>query len=131
MSDAAEADLMGTERRWVQAHRDLNLAEIEDILDAGYKRIVGDRVINKEDLLASYRSGKRHWDLAEGSDYSIQVHGSFAIVVGTWRGIGVNHGNGSTTAPDSWPSMCDAPTAGSCTGTRRLSCRKQPSPLAG
>lgn len=82
---------METERRWVQAHRSMDAAEIEDILDESYKRIQSDgSVVSKAETVASYQSGKRHWETAEVSDYSVQVFKGFAVVVGTWYGVGVN-----------------------------------------
>ena len=85
--------VMQTERRWVQAHRLLNVTEIEDILDESYMRIEADgTVVGKADAVASYQSGERRWDTAEASDYTVQVFSNFAVVVGTWHGVGVNHG---------------------------------------
>lgn len=87
------AEIMATEQRWVQAHRDLNVADIEDILDEEYKRIqADDTVIGKSGVVASYRSGERHWTIAEGSDYAVRVIDDVALVTGTWRGVGINHG---------------------------------------
>jgi ketosteroid isomerase-like protein len=86
-------EVMETERRWVQAHRDLDVAVIAEILDEAYARIEKDGTISrKSDVVASYGSGERHWDVAEGSDYSVQVFDDTAVVVGIWRGVGVNHG---------------------------------------
>ncbi len=82
---------MTTERRWVQAHRDLNTADIEFLLDEDYKRVEGSKVVSKGNVVASYKSGHRRWEVAEGSDYSVQVFDGFAVVVGVWRGVGVNH----------------------------------------
>lgn len=90
MSDYEE--LMKTEKRWVEAHQTLNTLDIEDILDDGYKRIEGTAILGKAETLASYQSGQRHWDVAEGSDYTVNIHNEFATVVGLWRGVGVNHG---------------------------------------
>ena len=85
-------ELMETERRWVQAHRDLDLAVIGEILDEEYARIEKDgSTSRKSDVVASYSSGQRHWDVAEGSDYTVQVFDDTAVVVGIWRGVGVNH----------------------------------------
>lgn len=92
MTDADKNQVIRTEQRWVHAHRDLNVADIEDILDEDFRRIEEDRVVGKQEVVASYKSGQRQWELAEGTGYSVQVFGSFAVVVGTWRGRGVNHG---------------------------------------
>lgn len=92
VTDTPEQQIMMIERRWVQAHRDLKPAEIEFILDEDYGRIEGNKVVGKGEVVASYKSGQRHWDVAEGSDYSVQIFDNFAVVVGVWRGVGVNHG---------------------------------------
>lgn len=84
-------DILKTEKRWVEAHLTLNTQDIEDILDNDYKRIENDKIVTKAEVLASYKSGHRHWDVAEGRDYTVNIHGNFATVVGTWRGVGVNH----------------------------------------
>jgi ketosteroid isomerase-like protein len=87
------SEVLETERRWVQAHRDLDVAAIAKILDETYARIEKDGSISrKSDVVASYSSGERHWDVAEGSDYAVQVFEDTAVVVGIWRGVGVNHG---------------------------------------
>ncbi len=86
-------EVLETEARWVQAHHDLDVAAIEDILDDAYRRIEQDgAVIGKSEVVASYRSGERHWDVAEGSDYAVQVFDDVAVVAGIWRGVGVNQG---------------------------------------
>jgi len=85
-------EIIETEKRWVEAHQTLNIEDIEDILDIDYKRIENNNIVNKAEVLASYQSGQRYWDIAEGSDYTINLHDNFATVVGLWRGKGVNHG---------------------------------------
>ena len=97
VKDISEAkainEVMETEHRWVRAHRGLDVAVIAEILDEGYARIEKDGSISrKSDVVGSYSSGERHWDVAEGSDYTVQVFDNMAVVVGIWRGIGVNHG---------------------------------------
>ena len=79
------AEVMETERRWVQAHRDLDTAVIAEILDEDYVRILEEgTVLGKSEVVASYASGERHWDVAEGSDYSVHVFGddNTAVVIG-------------------------------------------------
>ena len=96
MSDqasSAAADVMATEARWVEAHRGPDPAAIAAILDDDYKRILPDNsVIGKREVIDSYASGQRHWEVAEGSDYTVQMLDNVAIVTGVWRGVGVNHG---------------------------------------
>jgi len=58
---------------WTQAHRDLDLKLIEDILSEGYQQIQDDgSSIGKSELLASNGSGNRQWDLAESWPAGIQ-----------------------------------------------------------
>ncbi len=86
-------EVVRVERRWVQAHRDLDLDAIEELLAEDYMQIRADgSVIGKAKALESYRSGKRHWDFANSDEYQITVHGDTAILVGRWRGRGENEG---------------------------------------
>ena len=90
---AAVADILEVERCWVQAHRDLDLATLEEILDDEYLQIRSDgSLMGKPEALESYRSGKRTWDLARSDDYRISIHGRTAILIGRWRGRGSNEG---------------------------------------
>lgn len=78
---------------WAQAHRDLDLKLIEDILSEGYQQIQDDgSSIGKSELLASYGSGNRQWNIAESSDHQVQFSGDLAILIGRWRGKGINTG---------------------------------------
>jgi ketosteroid isomerase-like protein len=87
------AEVTDVERRWVQAHRDLDIDVIDEIRAPDYLQIRADgTVIGKVEVLESYRSGKRHWDFAESDEYQIVVHGDTAILVGRWRGRGENDG---------------------------------------
>jgi ketosteroid isomerase-like protein len=86
------ADVMAAEKRWVQAHRDLNVADIEDILDDDYKIIQNGEVVGKQAVVDSYRSGKRRWAVADAGDYTVRVIDDVALVVGVWRGVGINCG---------------------------------------
>jgi ketosteroid isomerase-like protein len=89
----AMAEVMAVEARWVQAHRDLDAATIAEILDDDYKRIhENGSVIGKDDVVAYFQNGWRHWDVAEGSDYSVQVFDNVALVYATWHGVGTNGG---------------------------------------
>ncbi len=81
------------ERRWVQAHRDLDLEALEEMLDDDYVQIRADgSVIGKQEALESYRSGKRRWDHAESDQYHVTVIGNAAVLVGRWIGRGENEG---------------------------------------
>ncbi len=86
-------EVIEAERRWVQAHRDLDLDVLEDMMDEDYVQIRTDgSVIGKQEALESYRSGNRHWDHADSDQYRITVIGNAAILVGRWIGRGENDG---------------------------------------
>ncbi len=92
-NDRSVEEVIAAERRWVQAHRDLDLEALEDMLDEDYVQIRADgSVIGKQEALESYRSGKRRWDHAESDQYRVTVIGNSAILVGRWIGRGENDG---------------------------------------
>jgi ketosteroid isomerase-like protein len=88
-----EEQIRQVERAWVQAHRDLDLQAIESILDDEYSQLKADgTLIGKQDLLESYASGERYWEIAESNPIRIQIMGETALLFGRWRGKGVNSG---------------------------------------
>ena len=65
MSPRGGDEITQVERRWVQVHRDLDLATIDEILAEDYAQIRDDGVVvGKSETIQSYRSGKRRWDYA-------------------------------------------------------------------
>lgn len=91
--DSVIDEIIAVEKRWVQAHRKLDIDAIEEILAEDYMQIRSDgSVIDKEEALQSYHSGKRHWDFADSDEYRVVVHGETTILVGRWRGRGENNG---------------------------------------
>ncbi len=85
--------VIATELRWARAHRELDLDVIAGILSANYRGIrVDGSVIRRKELLDSYRSGERRWEIAESSEHDVQILGEVAILIGRWRGKGVNAG---------------------------------------
>ena len=86
-------EIIRVEQRWVQAHRDLDLPTLEEILAEDYVQIRADgEVIGKAEAMQSYRSGNRRWDLAQSDQHRLRVYGDVAILVGRWTGRGVNDG---------------------------------------
>ena len=86
-------EVLDTEHRWAEAHLEMNLDTIEEILSNDFRQIQQDgSFINKDQLLASYRSGERKWVVAESSDHTIQVFGDIAILQACWTGKGENAG---------------------------------------
>ena len=85
--------VIATELRWARAHRELDLDVIAEILSANYRGIrVDGSVIRRNELLDSYRSGERRGEIAESSEHDVQILGEVAILIGRWRGKGVNAG---------------------------------------
>jgi ketosteroid isomerase-like protein len=79
------------EERWVEAHRTLDLQAIEAILSEEYRQLQSDgTVIGKRELLASYRSGTRHWETARSDELEVFLQGEIAWVIGKWHGKGYN-----------------------------------------
>ncbi len=87
-------EVIETERRWVQAHRDLDIDVIEAILNEAYTQLQSDgSVKRKPETVASYASGHRHWDVAESDQYDVQIFGDVALLIGRWIGRGENSGD--------------------------------------
>ena len=87
------SEVITTELRWVRAHREMDLEVIAEILSDDYRQIRADgSVIPKDQLLDSYRSGERRWEIAESSEHDVKILGEVAILIGLWRGKGVNAG---------------------------------------
>ncbi len=86
-------EVIATERRWVQAHRHLDLDVIDEILSEDYTQIRSDgTVASKAETLASYASGTRRWDYAESDQYEVKVLDDVALLIGRWVGRGENAG---------------------------------------
>lgn len=87
------AEVMAVEKAWTRAHRDGDFAVIEQLMADEYTKINPDgSVINKTETLATYQPDQRHWDKAEGDDYTVRIYSDTAIVIGRWTAQGVNHG---------------------------------------
>ncbi len=88
-----EAEIISAEQAWVAAHRDLDLEPLENILSDQYRRVQSDGiVIGKEELLNSYRTGLRKWEIAESDQYEIRLLENVALLIGRWQGKGENQG---------------------------------------
>jgi len=86
-------EVIAAERRWVQAHRDLDLDVLAEMMAEDYVQIRPDgSVVGKQEALESYRSGNRRWDHADSDQYRVIIIESTAILVGRWIGRGENDG---------------------------------------
>lgn len=87
------AEIMAAEGAWVQAHLDLDLVTLDRIMADEYLAVGSNgELIDKQQTLASYGSGLRHWEVAEGSDYVVYVYDQTAVLIGRWKGVGTNSG---------------------------------------
>ncbi len=85
--------ILAVEKSWAAAHRDLDLDRIKSILSNQYRQVQADgRVIGKGELLASYRSDQRNWEIAESDQHEIRLLRNVALLIGRWRGKGENDG---------------------------------------
>ncbi|MEJ2412833.1 MAG: nuclear transport factor 2 family protein, partial [Anaerolineales bacterium] len=81
------------ELEWAKAHRDLDLVVIEEILSDDFQSLQPEgSKYGKAELLKSYGSGDRVWDIAESTHHHVQITGDLAVLVGRWRGKGINTG---------------------------------------
>ena len=87
------AEVLAVERDWVAAHRTLDFGVLSNILAENYRQIQPDgSVIGREELLDSYHSGVRKWEIAQADDYEVRLVGEVALLIGRWRAIGENSG---------------------------------------
>ena len=84
-------DVIQQDLNWAKAHIELDIDQIEMIMSDGYQQRQPDGSFkNKTEVLASYRSGNREWEIAESKDHHVRISGKLAIVIGRWHGKGVN-----------------------------------------
>lgn len=89
----ARGEVMAAEQAWVRAHLDLDLMVLDQIMADDYLAVGLDgELTDKAQTLASYSSGNRHWDVAEGDEYTVHLYDRTAVVYGRWRGAGINCG---------------------------------------
>jgi len=93
MGMGAEALVIQAEKRLAAAHLTLDMAVIADLLHDDYVIVQpGGRLETKQDVLASYASGERHWESADVERLDVKVYGEMARVVGVWKAKGTNAG---------------------------------------
>jgi ketosteroid isomerase-like protein len=83
--------VINAEQQLAAAHAALDLHQLEQLLHPDYLIIQpGGRTEDKEDVLASYRSGNRHWETARSDQLDVRLYGSTAVVIGRWTAAGQN-----------------------------------------
>ncbi len=97
VTQAANDDLQlvaQAERELAQAHAQMDLNKIDDLLHPDYTILQpGGDIENKTAVLASYQQGTRHWDSAAAVDLDVAVSGNLALVSGLWTAAGQNEQN--------------------------------------
>jgi ketosteroid isomerase-like protein len=90
--DAVEQVLLA-EREWLLAHLQLDVPALDRLMDPDYLQIDSrGGAVGKEQVLASFRSGERHWTEAQSDELFVRVYGNTAVVVGRWQAKGTNAG---------------------------------------
>ncbi len=81
------------EQALAKAHLDLDLDIIDDLLHNSYLILQPDGTLeNKEELLASYKTGLRKWDTARVDQMTVTSFGDMCRVIGRWSASGTNKG---------------------------------------
>jgi ketosteroid isomerase-like protein len=91
----AVEEVLRAEREWVSALLRLDVPVLERLMASDYVQIDGSgsgRLVDKSEVLASFRSGERNWAEAHSDDHRVHVYGDVAVVVGRWRARGTNAG---------------------------------------
>ena len=91
MTDADE--IAANERAIAAAHVTLDASVIERLYHPDFVNVAADGTIDgKDEMLALWRAGERHWDVAEVAALDVRVAGSTGVVTGRWRSRGTNRG---------------------------------------
>ena len=87
----SHSDVIAAEERLAAAHLTMDIAAFDELFHPDYVILQpGGDVETKADVLASYASGSRHWEIAEVDQMDVRLYGDSAVVIGRWRGKGTN-----------------------------------------
>ena len=85
--------VLRAEREWLLAHLRLDVRALDRLMAPEYSRIDGrGRIVSKEQVLESFRSGGRGWEEAHSDEHDVRTYGDTAVVIGRWQARGVNAG---------------------------------------
>ncbi|HLL97935.1 MAG TPA: nuclear transport factor 2 family protein [Rubrobacteraceae bacterium] len=85
--------VLRAEREWLLAHLRLDVDALDRLMAPDYSQIDDrGRVVGKEQVLASFRSGERAWEEAHSDEHDVRIYGDIAVVTGRWRARGANAG---------------------------------------
>jgi hypothetical protein len=61
---------------WLKAHLELDIAALDRLMAAEYLQVNSrGELIPKKQVIASFRSGQRHWEEAESDEYQVRIYG--------------------------------------------------------
>ncbi len=87
------SQILQAERDFLMAHLNCDVAALDRLMADEYAQInSAGRVVSKADVIASFKSGNRHWDEAHSDELQVRVYGEAAVVIGRWQARGVNTG---------------------------------------
>jgi len=85
--------VLRAEREWLLAHLRVDVDALDRLMAPDYSQIDDrGRVVGKEQVLASFRSGERAWEEAHSDEHDVRIYGDIAVVTGRWRARGTNAG---------------------------------------
>jgi ketosteroid isomerase-like protein len=85
--------IIQAEKTLAQTHLTLDIETISSLLHEDYVIVQpGGKIETKADVLASYKTGNRHWDMAQVDQLDVKVYGTMGRVLGVWRAAGINNG---------------------------------------
>ena len=81
------------ERAWLEAHLKLDISALDSLMADEYTQVNRQgELIGKQQVIASFRTGKRYWQHSESDEYQVRIYGDVAVIVGRWRAKGINAG---------------------------------------
>ena len=85
--------VLQAESEWLLAHLRLDGDTLDRLMAPDYTQIDDrGRIVSREQVLASFRTGERWWDEAHSDEHDVRVYGNTAVVTGRWRARGANAG---------------------------------------
>jgi hypothetical protein len=83
--------VLQAEREWLLTHLRLDVDALDRLVVPDYAQVEDrGRIVSKEQVLASLRSGERGWEEAHSDKHDVRIYGNTAVVIGRWRARGVN-----------------------------------------
>jgi ketosteroid isomerase-like protein len=86
-------EVIRAEQEWLRAHLECDVDVLGRLMAEEYS-LIGQKgeVLKKEQILATFRAGERHWDRAESDQLEVRVYGEVAVVTGRWTAKGATAG---------------------------------------